>query len=141
MCSSRTGAKKLKILLVIIITIFIITYLSSSKKDSRKDTKSTDLESYTALARSGLYRDYTRAEILKETKRFADLHTRQDDPELIKFVKSLLKPPSKGLYHLQEHRISGDYSQEGQSLYIDELLKGRTDGFYIGMVTFLIQAF
>ena len=123
---TRTAAKKLQILLIIIITLVIIKYLASSK--------SKNLASYTALERAGLYRDYTRAEILEETKRFADLKTREDDPQLIEFVKSLLKPPSKEPYNFQKNRLSGDYSQEGQSLYIDELLKSRTDGFYIGIV-------
>ena len=83
---------------------------------------------------SSSYKNYTHEYIIEETKKFADRQTEEDDPELIEFVKKLIKPPSTDKYNLRvSNKKDGDYSQEGQSLYIDTLLNQRTNGFFVGM--------
>ena len=77
--------------------------------------------------------DYTREYVIKETIKFASRGVEEDDPELIQFVQKLIKPPSNMKYNFSNpNKPNSDYSQDGQSVYIDELLKKRTNGFYIG---------
>ena len=131
-----TVKKRLKILLELIIILAIIKYLATSVDTKNKNIKYADFKEYNTLASADLYKEYTSDGILKEIKRFADLPTTsEDDPQLIEFVKSLLKPPSNEAYNFHgDGDIYGDYSQEGQSSYVDEILSYRTNGFYIGKV-------
>ena len=82
---------------------------------------------------SSLYKNYSREYIIEETTKFASRGVEEDDPELIQFVQKLIKPPSNMKYNFEKpNKPNSDYSQDGQSIYIDELLKKRTEGFYIG---------
>ena len=82
---------------------------------------------------SSLYKNYTREYVIEETTKFASRNVEEDDPELIQFVKKLIKPPSNMKYNFENpNKPNNDYSQDGQSVYIDKLLIKRSDGFYIG---------
>lgn len=56
----------------------------------------------------------------------------EEDPDLIKFVSSLILRPSydKPL-NLKSKPKQNDFSQIGQSLIIDELLNGKRNGFFV----------
>ncbi len=81
---------------------------------------------------SSQYKYHTKEYVLEKTKKFVSQQTEEDDPVLIEFIKEIIKPPSTKPYNLSRSIKNGDYSQEGQSLYIDKILNGRTEGFFIG---------
>lgn len=68
--------------------------------------------------------------ILMKTLYFMITETPNDDAKLIQFVKSLIIPPSTQPLNLVRKNKT-DWSQLGQSKYIDELLKSKTNGFFI----------
>ncbi len=70
---------------------------------------------------------------IAETLKFVERGVDEHDPELIAFVKSLIRPASTKDYNLNRPNVTGsDYSQHHQSTYIDGILKNKTDGFFIG---------
>ena len=69
--------------------------------------------------------------ILFQTIKFMLKETQEDDPELIQFVKaSLIKPPNDKKLNLN-NKNKNDFSQIGQSKYIDSLLNSKRNGFFI----------
>lgn len=68
--------------------------------------------------------------VLIQTMKFMIKDVRYDDQELVDFVKSLIKPPSKGRLNLSNTLIK-DYSQMKQSIKVDNLLDNLTNGFFI----------
>lgn len=56
--------------------------------------------------------------------------TPNDDPELVEFVRTLIAPPSNKPLNLI-NKAKTDWSQYGQSKFIDELLKSKKNGFFI----------
>ena len=83
--------------------------------------------------------EFDPSTVLLKTKEFMDRNVDENDPELIQFVKGLILPPSTYEYNFAKPKSPGvDYSQEGQSKYIDELLNQRTNGFYIGNYLFIL---
>jgi hypothetical protein len=68
--------------------------------------------------------------VLLKVFKFMIQETDENDPELIKFVRSIIKPPSLNPLSLD---IIGknDYSQYGQSVIIDKLLKSKQNGFIV----------
>ena len=52
------------------------------------------------------------------------------DSELVEFVKSLIKPPSKKSLNLKNKNVQ-DYSQLGQSYYMNGLMNNKKNGFFI----------
>ncbi len=122
----------LKNVFIVFCLLFILKYLYSQNSTATYvfDQSGLKVISYD----SSLYTNFTQEYIIQETKKFADRQTEEDDPELIEFVKKIIKPPSTDKYNLRvSDKKEGDYSQEGQSLYIDELLNHRTNGFFVGM--------
>jgi len=69
-------------------------------------------------------------EILYKTFDFIKKGTSEDDPELIKFVKSIIIPPSSKELNLDQ-KSKTDFSQYGQSVIIDSLLKSKRNGFIV----------
>ena len=68
---------------------------------------------------------------LFQTIKFMLKETEEDDPELIQFVKaSLIKPPNGKKLNLN-NKNKNDFSQIGQSKYIDSLLNSKRNGFFI----------
>lgn len=70
-------------------------------------------------------------DVLKKTLKFMMHEAEEDDPELLKFVSSLIVPPSTRPLNLAVKGVKSDYSQMGQSKYIDNLLKGKRKGFFV----------
>ena len=72
--------------------------------------------------------------VLIKTKQFMSKGVEETDPDLILFVRSLIHPPSAHDYNFTSPKQGNiDYSQEGQSKFIDDLLKKKTNGFFIGI--------
>ena len=118
--SSKVG----HLLKVFLLSIAIIVIFKFTSEGNNKTTSPNLLRENKNLSRE---------EILEKTKKFVDLGVDEDDSELIAFVKSLIKPPSTKEYKLDRpNQPNGDYGQHHQSTYIDEILKQKTDGFYIG---------
>ena len=70
--------------------------------------------------------------VLLKTMRYMMEERDELDPELVAFVRSLIVPPPavKGKPNL-EKKDRTDFSQIGQSKYIDSLLGSKTNGFFI----------
>jgi len=73
---------------------------------------------------------YIPKETLFQTMKFMIKETNELDPELIKFVKSLIIPPSTEPINLTK-KNQKDFSQIGQSKFIDTQLGSRKGGFFI----------
>jgi len=124
---SKISVKHLILLTLTLLFLIYFLKLTQSQTNSREHV----LEEYYTRERV-LEEYYTRERVLEETKKFVSLHTKEDDPVLIEFIKKIIRPPSIKPYNLSRSIKNGDYSQEGQSLYIDKILNGRTEGFFIG---------
>ena len=68
--------------------------------------------------------------ILFQTMKFMLKDTEEDDPELIAFVRSLIQLPSENELNLNS-KNKNDFSQIGQSKYIDSILNSKRNGFFI----------
>ncbi len=118
-------SQALKFFLLFIIAIFIISKIT---REENRSSKSENLQ-WNYITYRGLSRD----EILEETSKFEKRGVDEDDPDLIEFVKGLIKPPSFQQYNFDvPNQPNQDYSQHHQSVFIDEILEKKTDGFYIG---------
>ena len=72
--------------------------------------------------------------VIIKTREFMSKGVEETDPDLILFVRSLIHPPSTHDYNFTSPRHANiDYSQEGQSNFIDGLLQKKTNGFFIGI--------
>lgn len=71
-----------------------------------------------------------KPEIILQTLKFMIQETEETDPKLIEFVKSLISSPSSKPRKLSNPN-QVDYSQTGQSLYMDKLLGQIRDGFIV----------
>ena len=69
--------------------------------------------------------DLIDEKILFQTMKFMLKNTDQDDPELIKFVRSLIQTPSKLNQLNLNNKNKTDFSQIGQSKYIDSILNSK----------------
>ena len=119
---------------LVFFSLFILAYLYSQSQDNRTTYVYNQIGSQFKFYDSSLYKNYTHEYVIEETKKFENRQTEEDDPELIEFVKRLIKPPSTYKYNFRvPDKKYGDYSQDGQSFYVDKLLKQRTNGFFIGM--------
>ncbi len=68
--------------------------------------------------------------VLMKTLKFMVKDVDEYDPELVEFVRTLIKPPSKLPLNLI-NKNAEDYSQLGQSTYMNTLLKSKRNGFFI----------
>ena len=71
------------------------------------------------------------AAILKKTLDFMVEKRDPEDPELVAFVKTLITPPFQKSQRKLSDPKKTDWSQIGQSGYIDEALGAKTRGFYV----------
>ena len=87
-----------------------------------------------------LYRDYifgpknqleVDPETLKQTMKFMTYNRSQYDQEVVDFVQKLLIPPSPRNMLNIRNKTRKHFSQSDQSEYIDKLLNGKRDGFFI----------
>jgi FkbM family methyltransferase len=68
--------------------------------------------------------------ILLETRKLMNKNVNEDDLELINFVRTLIKPPSKLPLNLKDMNRK-DFSQTGQSLIMDQKLNSIRNGFFV----------
>ena len=94
----------LKFFFLFIIAIYVISKLKREK--NHRSAKSENLQwNYIT------YRDLSREEILEETSKFEKRGVDEDDPDLIEFVKGLIKPPSLQQYNFDmPNQPNQDYS-------------------------------
>ncbi len=69
-------------------------------------------------------------QVIFKTIKFMIKETDENDQELISFVRSLIHQPSKKLYNVVDKRKI-DFSGDGQSVYVDKILKSKRNGFFI----------
>jgi hypothetical protein len=79
--------------------------------------------------------------ILIKTLKFMIKDVNPDDPELVEFVKTLIKMPSDKKLNLSTSFINHDYSQMKQSINVDKLLDNLENGFFIEAGAFDGEAF
>lgn len=136
MRNSRMKANKLYIL--ILISQFFIIYLLIAKQHSISLEKSEKIEQPKNDYFKDILKDILtvsedqkliKPETIVETIKYMIQDVEEDDPELIKFVRSLIVPPSNGPRRLKNN--TSDRSQLGQSKYIDSLLNKKQNGFFI----------
>jgi FkbM family methyltransferase len=70
------------------------------------------------------------ARIIQRTFKFQIEEVNEDDAELVEYVKSIIVPPSTKPLNLKDNNKIY-FSQIGQDKYIDDLLKQKTNGFFI----------
>jgi FkbM family methyltransferase len=68
--------------------------------------------------------------VLLETVKFMIKESTEEDADLVEFVRSLIHSPSTKPLNLNDKNRK-DFSQIGQSGFINDLLKSKTKGFYI----------
>jgi FkbM family methyltransferase len=108
---------KNKWIIIIFISLFCHLYIFSKNKNEKiwNEILNEDIDQ----------------RIIFETIKFSIKETDEDDPELIKFVKSLIQlPASEDKRNLVE-KNKKDFSQVGQSKYIDSVLNSKRNGFFI----------
>lgn len=86
---------------------------------------------FTELFDSSESQKYIDKRILFKTMKYMIEERDQEDPELIAFVRDLIVFPPKGEERNLIKKDQKDFSQIGQSLFIDDLLKKQKDGFFI----------
>ncbi len=69
--------------------------------------------------------------VLLKTIKFNIKETNEDDPELIDFVRSLIKPQSTKFERNLTDKNKKDFSQVGQSKYIDLVFNSKRNGFFV----------
>ena len=69
--------------------------------------------------------------VLLKTLQFQLNHTKAEDEQLVAFVRSLMHPPFPASERNLSDKARTDFSQIGQSKYIDSLLGSRRDGFFV----------
>jgi FkbM family methyltransferase len=75
-------------------------------------------------------KSFDQSIILMKTLRFITQDVNEYDPDLIEFVKSLIIKPSEKELNLEKPNQL-DYSQQNQSIYMNELLNNKRNGFFI----------
>lgn len=104
------------ILFLIPICLVIIFISYSNRETCERKFKTNELNSSFA--------------ILTKTMEFMINEVDEEDPELVEFVKSLIHKPKKLPINLSVLNIT-DFSQIGQSQFIDSLLNKTRNGFFI----------
>lgn len=132
---------------LIIISVFIISsiiivfsFLNYLKVDRTKlnnvETKNINDSEFLNKTWNELFegKSIEQSITLIKTLKFMIKNVDEYDPELIEFVKSLIKlPASSSKLNLRKTKLNNnDYSQFGQSNYVsDKLLMNKTNGFFI----------
>jgi hypothetical protein len=124
---------------IVASTTVVFTILNNLKVNEKKliKQKSTDDTNFLNKTWTELFEGKSTEQLitLVKTLEFMIKNVDEYDPELIQFVKSLIKKPSKQVKQLNLKKTklkNNDYSQFGQSIYLsDRLLMNRTNGFFI----------
>jgi FkbM family methyltransferase len=133
-----------KSLMGFITLVFFSSYVadSSSKKCSLVQRNSNQLidsnpfyklyeQLITDIYNSSEQQSLINKKVLLTTLRFMIEETDKDDAELVNFVQQLIQPPSKQKLRLESKNSDLDYSQHGQSKFMDDQLKFKENGFFV----------
>ena len=113
-----------KILILCVTFLFVFLIFKSNFNDFKFNTVHPKIKNDRTIIQSR--RDF----IIEETKKFMNLKVDQYNDELIQFVRSLIHEPLIGSRNLlKPDKI--DYSQYGQSTYMDKIFDKKTSGFFI----------
>jgi hypothetical protein len=142
------------ILLIILSQCKIIGYKYSNDENNKIstlikteklqiDTALVEIKALKQLSESDIYNEFNKAfgEIFEKksleesinlikTLKFMVKDVDEYDPELIEFVRTLIKPPSKLPLNLI-NKNAEDYSQLGQSSYMNTIFNSKRNGFFI----------
>ena len=126
-----------KVLLLItflaLIVVLFFTRLKPSPKCLQMQMRENELKLLNEIFTSSDEQILIEKSVLMKTISFMIQEVDELDPALIEFVRSLIHVPhrasSRKLNLTQKNRR--DFSQIGQSKWVDGVLKGRRDGFFI----------
>ena len=113
-----------------VLMVLVICFLRSSTTQKNHDT--CEFENLNGL--TGYLNQITEAreqEVLLKTLQFQLRNAQAEDEQLVAFVKSLIHQPFPASERNLSHNNRTDFSQIGQSKYIDSLLGSRRDGFFV----------
>lgn len=116
----------------LIITFILAIYLISfrAKRSSKQLTVKPDLlEGFVSFLKNSADKE-EKATLIK-TLQFMLEERDAENEELVEFVRSLIHKPFAGTERNLNNKERTDFSQIGQSRYIDGLLASQRDGFYV----------
>jgi FkbM family methyltransferase len=123
------------LLIYVFIIILIYSLFSFNKNKENNDNEICKFDSFNQIWNEILHvskeQDLIDKKILFQTIKFMLKETEEDDPELIKFVKSLINVPDWKREINLYNKNRKDFSQIGQSKYIDSLLDSKKNGFFV----------
>lgn len=90
---------------------------------------SSFLHEWKTIFNGSKHQKLIRSEILIKTAKFMIEERQEDDKELIEFVSSLIRHPNHEKVNISSKKL--DYSAYKQSIVIDNLLKSKTNGFFV----------
>ncbi|CAF0971333.1 unnamed protein product [Brachionus calyciflorus] len=130
------------------LCIFLFVYFSSSTRDFKcsnlnEPEKVKQITEQNNLDKPNLFeadwksifevsdeQKFIRPEILIKTAKFMIEERKEDDEELIAFVKTLIEPPSGKPINLTVKGKS-DFSQHGQTAILERILNSSRNGFFV----------
>jgi FkbM family methyltransferase len=142
----------LVIFLIFVTSIIILTYYNnqiesiSNNKNEESTIKIKNNNIQINQMKEDILNEISKAsprqklidrQVILQTLEFMVQETKENDIELINFVKSLIVPPSNQQYNLKRNFKSQwsvmerEYSQYGQSVKVDKLLKSKRNGFFV----------
>jgi len=132
----RSWQKKLTVAIVCAVaTIAVVSYKFTNGKLMQSDASSLRadgrIDYWKEIFLKSREQSLANIDILTKTLKFMLHEVAEDDPELINFVASIIHPPSSRPYNLNSTRKNNDFSQIGQSPFMDKLLKSKRNGFFI----------
>ena len=115
----------------VVLMVVVICFLRSSTIQKNYDTcEFENLNGWTGyLNRISEAREQ---EVLLKTLQFQLRNAKAEDEQLVAFVESLIHQPFPASERNLSDKTRTDFSQSGQSKYIDGLLGSRRDGFFCG---------
>jgi FkbM family methyltransferase len=120
---------------IIIIYGLLINYNSKNvliiTNNNNYNNDSFDNEIWNEIIHVSNEQELINKQILFKTIKFMLKETEEDDEELIKFVKSLINVPNWNSERNLNNKNKKDFSQIGQSKYIDSLLGSKMNGFFV----------
>ena len=131
--TQKFKARIFSIIVLLVVLVLFLWTIGFSTKDSLTLSMRQILKSNHDDATCD-YRHYAETNI--DSNDFIELLRRgafkYDSPRLLRYVKKhLLLPPSNLNIKIESENASKSYAQLGQDLLIDNLLKGKTNGFFI----------
>jgi len=118
-------------ILIAILILILINILFKSNHQMKFNNVIQSCESSNNVIWNEILNADIENHVLFKTIIFNIKETDEDDPELINFVKSLILPPSSEMERNLTDKKKKDFSQVGQSKYIDSVLNSKRNGFFV----------